>query len=342
MCPVAAGLSVGCNQRFALGINYAWHDFGADFGGLAQWGMGGITEAQTAVNSELQDMRSNGVSVVRWWLFPDFRGDGVQFDEQDNPTGLSATAVEDIKTALSLAKANDLYIVFTVFSFDNFRPTRTDADVEVRGMTPLVTDATRRARLIENVIKPVVQAAASSPDASRLLGWDVINEPEWAIAPTGSNDQDFTPNDELDAVSLADMKALINESLAVMATDTPNALRSVGWAAAKWSWAFDDVTNVDFHQPHIYGWVDQYWPYTQTPSQLGYADKPTVMGEFFMLEMPFSDSGNDASFNTILSSWLDNGYAGAWAWSYTDEASGASKVNLIKAFADAKGCPVTL
>lgn len=340
-CTFSAGLSNGCAQRFALGVNYAWHDFGADFGGLAQWDMGGIAAARSAVSAELAQMKANGVSVVRWWMFPDFRGDGVQFDANDVPTGLSATALLDIQTALELADEHDLYLVLTLFSFDNFRANRTEADVLVRSMTPLVADPTKRTKVIDNIVRPAAQAAATSPHAKRLLGWDVINEPEWAIEPTGTNDQDFTPNAELASVSLDNMKALINESLIVLGDETPNALRSVGWAAAKWSWAFADVANVEFNQPHIYGWVDKYWPYTLVPSELGYPQKPTVMGEFYMLPMPFDGDGSSDSFSQIVNTWYDNGYAGAWAWSVTDQNSGVANLPLIKSVADEKGCSVS-
>jgi hypothetical protein len=228
----------------------------------------------------------------------------------------------------------------TVFSFDNFRPTRTEAEVNVRGITPLVVDAARRKKLVDNIVKPAAHAVATSPNAQRLLGWDVINEPEWAVLPTGNNDQDFSPNEELDAVSLADMKALINESLDVLGAETPNALRSVGWAAAKWAWAFNDVTKIEFNQPHIYGWVNTYWPYSLKPSELGYPDKPTVMGEFYLLDMPFADD-DSTPYATIVGSWFDNGYAGAWGWAYSDENSGPAGLPLIKAFATSKGCSVT-
>lgn len=338
-CPFENGISNGCTQRFALGVNYAWHDFGADFGGLAQWSLGGITAQRATIGTELAEMKANGVSVIRWWMFPDFRGDGVEFDAEGNPSGLSAKAVEDIQTALELAAEHDLYIVLTLFSFDNFRPSRAEGEVDVPGMTPMVTDATRRAKLIDNVVRPAALAAAQAPHASRLLGWDVINEPEWAIQESGLDDQDFTPNEELDAVPLDDMKALINESLAALDEVTPDALLSVGWAAAKWAWAFQDIVAVDFHQPHIYGWVNTYWPYTESPSDLGYTGKPTVMGEFYMLDMPFAED-DDTPFGTIVESWYGNGYAGAWAWSYTDMNSGPEHLPLIKAFADSKGCPV--
>lgn len=335
-CPFEGGLTHLCQTRFSLGINYAWRDFAADFGGLAAWALGGVSQNSAAYAAELADMSENGAQTVRWWMFPDFRSDGVTFDANDNPTGLSAGAVSDIQAALDLAEAEDVYIVFTIFSFDNFRPTRSEAEVLVRGMSPMVRDVSRRAALIENVVRPVAEAAAASENAHRLLGWDVINEPEWAVSPAGGapSGGEFTPNEELDAITLAEMKALINESAAVLKEVTPGAQVSVGWAAAKWSWAFSDVTAVDFHQPHIYAWVNDYWPYTSSPSALGYTGKPTVMGEFFLANMPF-DTG--PTYSDIVTSWYGNGYAGAWSWQYNENAA---NLGLTKTFADAEGCSV--
>jgi hypothetical protein len=208
--------------------------------------------------------------------------------------------------------------------------------VTVRGITALVNTPARRAKLIGNVVEPLAHAAAQSPHAARLMGWDIVNEPEWAIEPSGQNAQDFTPNEELDPVSLADMKALISDAAAVLKRETPNAFTSVGWAAAKWSWAFADV-ELDVNQPHIYGWVNQYWPYTKTPAELGYpATRPTVMGEFFLQAMPFSDGNDNTAIGAILESWWSNGYAGAWPWQHFDQAP---NLPLLKAFADSKGCP---
>jgi hypothetical protein len=334
-CPMPSGIQIGCNKRFALGINYAWRNFGADFGGLATWSISGVAAAPTDYASDLAAMKSNGAAVIRWWVFPDLRGDGVQFDAGGDPTGLSPAALADMAKALELAAQAGVYLVPTIFSFDAFRPEHVVENVTVRGMTALVTTPERRNKLIGNVVRPLAQAAAASPHASRLLGWDVINEPEWAIEATGQNAQDFTPNEELDLVSLADMKALINESAAALKQETPAAFTSVGWAAAKWAWAFADVP-LDVNQPHIYGWVNQYWPYTSTPAQLGYPERPTIMGEFFLQAMPFSDSNANDTFAAILESWWSNGYAGAWPWQHYDQMA---NLPLLKAFADAKGCP---
>jgi hypothetical protein len=331
------GLSYTCKQRFALGINYAWHDFGGDFGGIPPWNIRGVSQDPAPIDADLAAMRAAGVSVIRWWVFPDFRGNGVTFDGAGDPTGISTTAVADVAKALELAAKNDVYIVLTIFSFDNFRPDRNESGLFVRGMSPMVSNATRRAKLTENVVRPLARAAAQSANGARLLGWDVINEPEWAVRAVGNapGGQDFTPNSELTLVSLAEMKALINESAAVLKQETPSSLTSVGWAAAKWAWAFDDVTSIDFDQPHIYGWVNQYWPYTRTPAELGYGTRPTVMGEFYLGAMPFSDGGDNTAFATIVGSWWDDGYAGAWAWQFADARQNLS---LIQSFKTQKGC----
>ena len=328
------GLTYDCKQRFALGVNYAWHTFAGDFGGIPAWSQGGVSADEATYSAELGQMADNGVSVIRWWMFPDFRGGGVEFGGGGDPTGLSATAVADIAKALELAEARDVYLVLTIFSFDNFYPDRDEAGIAIRGMAPMVTSATRRATLVDAVVRGAARAVAASPHRRRLLGWDVINEPEWAVAPTGNapGGQDFDPNPDLTAVSLADMTALITESVAALREETPDALTSVGWAAAKWSWAFASV-DVDFHQPHIYAWVNDYWPYTLSPAELGYGDKPIVMGEFYLAQMPF-ESGD--TYGQILGSWWDNGYAGAWAWQFIEQQS---NLGLVKAFADEKGCP---
>jgi len=316
-------------------VNYAWRNFGADFGGLAAWGIRGVSAAPADYGADLKEMKAGGASLIRWWVFPDFRSDGIQFDASDNPTGVSPTALADIVKALELAEQADVYLVPTLFSFDAFRPKKSADGVVIRSITGLVNTPARRAKLIANVVKPFAHAAATSGHANRLIGWDIVNEPEWAIKPSGQNSEDFSPNTELDAVSLADMKALIKEAATVLKQETPAAFTSVGWAAAKWSWAFNDVA-LDVNQPHIYGWVNQYWSYKLTPDKLGYpSTRPTIMGEFFLQAMPFSDASDNSKFGDILESWYSHGYAGAWPWHHFEEAA---NLPLLKAFADSKGC----
>jgi hypothetical protein len=132
------------------------------------------------------------------------------------------------------------------------------------------------------------------------------------------------------------MKSLISEAAAVLEQETPLAFTSVGFAAAKWAWAFSDV-ELDVNQPHIYGWVNSYWPYTLAADKLGYpGNRPTIMGEFFLESMPFADEGDNVALEQILAQFWAGGYAGAWPWQHFDQKP---NLPLLKSFADAKGCP---
>ncbi len=328
-CPYPDGVEWVCKLRFMYGINYAWHHFAGDFGGISQWNQQGVS-GNPAVETDLADLAENGVNAIRWWLWPDFRGDGVTFDDDDNPTGLGQSVPDDLAAALELADRYDLYLMLTLFSFDNFRPARDEAGIFVRGITSMVLDDTKRQMLMDNVVAPFARQVAESPYAQRVIAWDVINEPEWAISGAGlyGDDQPFDPMTELDTVSHEQMETFVRDVITALRSES-DALISVGGAAIKWRHAWSNV-DTDFHQFHIYDWVDQYWPYTNSPSFYEVDDKPVVMGEF-------PGSGlSGATYLTVVESWFGNGYAGALGWAYTDGMRG--NLTEVKRFADSHAC----
>jgi len=313
------------------GVNLAWHHFAGDFGGISQWNQQGVSK-DPSVETELAELANNGVNVIRWWMWPDFRGDGVTFDAQDNPTGLGGTALADISRALELAEKYDLYLMLTLFSFDNFRDTRDEAGIRVIGITPIVQDANKRRMLVENVVGPCAAQVASSPNAERVIAWDVINEPEWAMSGPGlyGNDEPFDPQSDLISVTHAEMETFVSDVISALRSNS-DALITVGGSAMKWKYAWSNV-DIDFHQFHIYDWVDTYWPYSESPEFYGVDDKPVVMGEF-----PWNGLSS-ANFATMLASWFTNGYGGAMAWSYSD--GGQGNLSEVKGFADAHSCEI--
>jgi len=328
-CPAPnGGVTWGCTKRFMYGINYAWRDFAGDFGGISAWGIQGVSGQASAHAKALADMRGHGVSVVRWWMFPDFRGDGVDFDASEVPTGLGGTAVADIQKALELAEQADVYLMLTVFSFDNFKPSENVAGVWTPGITPMVKDAAKRKALLEKVVRPVAKAVAASPHAKRVIAWDVINEPEWAM--TGSDPYDdpaFEANADLAPVTFAEMETFVKETAATLRSES-GALVTVGGAAAKWAKAWTKV-GVDFYQLHTYDWVDKWWPHTNLASSYG-LDKPVVMGEFPPTGL------NGVPYASVVQAFWDKGYAGAMPWQYDEIKAG--ELGAIKAFADAHAC----
>lgn len=310
------------------GINYAWKDFAGDFGGIGAWGIKGVSGQASAHATALADMRARGVSVVRWWVFPDFRGDGVDFDSSETPTGLGGTAVADVQKALELAAQADVYLMLTVFSFDNFKPSENVAGIWTPGITPMVKDATKKKALMEKVVRPLAQTVAKSPHAGRVIAWDVINEPEWAMSGSDPyGDPPFEADATLAPVSFAQMESFIAETTATLRSES-KALITVGGAAAKWAKAWSKI-GVDFYQLHIYDWVDKYWPHTNPPSTYG-LDKPIVMGE-----LPPS-ALNGVPYSSVVKSFWDTGYAGALPWMY--DGIKPAELASIKAFADAHAC----
>ncbi|XYH94222.1 endo-1,4-beta-glucanase [Sorangium sp. So ce1128] len=336
-CPFEAGVEIACRLRFMYGVNYAWRDFGADFGGQPHWSQAGVSGKRNQVLADLQDMRANGVDVVRWWIYPRFYGDQINFDGQGNPTGLGGTSTQDILAALELADQAQVNVMFTLFSFDGFYKATYNppSGLTAVSMGPIVADPARRARLIENVVRPVAQAVASSPHRSRMLAWDVINEPEWAMtgASLYGGDPPFEgDSSKFDLVTHQQMEALAKESAAVLRDET-GAPVSVGSAAIKWGQAWTHA-DVDFYQVHMYGWVNEWYPYNTPLSEYGLTDKPVVMGEF-----PINMAGMGVTYDKFVSDLYSIRYAGALSWSVTDRNfPWSSNKTAVKAFADQHPC----
>ena len=322
-CAFESGVEYQCKLRFMYGVNYAWQNFAADFGG----GSRGVTALKSTVATEMQTMSQNGVNVVRWWVWPNFTGGGVAFDADGTPTGLTSTTLADLETALQLAEENDLYLMLTLFSFDNFKTAITPAS---QNMATLGTDATKRAALVNNVVKPFARAAKQSTHGNRVIAWDVINEPEWAVtgASLYGGDEAFDSDDTCTPVTHAQMEKLLSDVIAGLRAES-DARITVGAAAMKWRHAWT-MLDQDFYQFHIYDWVNDYWPYDKSPTEYGMGDKPMVMGEF-----PPSGLSGGVTYRNMLDSWYSNGYAGSLAWR---DATYKVTWSEVKAFADAHPC----
>jgi hypothetical protein len=306
------------------GVNYAWQNFGIDFGG-GSGNQRGVAANMSTVGNTLSTMSQNGVNVVRWWVWPDFRGNGVTFDGGGTPTGVGGTALADLEAALSLAAQHDLYLMLTLFSFDNFK----SALQANRSLSTIVVDSAKRAALVDRVVRPFARAASASANASRLISWDLINEPEWAVtgASLYGGDPAFDPSDDIRPISHSQMETFLRDVTTGLRAES-DALITVGGAAMKWRYAWSRL-DLDFYQFHIYDWVNEDWPYNRSPSDYGVTDKPIVMGEF-----P-PDGLGSASYRTMIDSWYQNGYAGSLAW-----RDGQYMVNWndVKSFADAHAC----
>jgi len=343
-CPAPnGGVTANCKKRFMYGVNYAWSNdsgqanFGTDFGGFSTWSKLGVSVNKAHRTADLTDMKSNGVDVVRWWMFPQLYGEAILLDGTKTPTGVGGTLVEDVKAALDLAAQLDLHVKLTLFSFDSFWNDFTSSGITFNSLKPIAIDDAKRAALMSKVIAPIAKAVESSPNKSRMVAWDVINEPEWSI--TGSDpygDQAFDPNTTgsdgrtMGTVTFAQMETFVKDVVTTLHAHS-SAPVTVGSAAVKWAKAWSKV-GVDFYDFHWYGWVDQYFPHNKTPADYKVGDKPVVVGEFPLV--PASDtSGNtftNMTYSKLLDDWYAAGYAGAQGWAFS-ETAGAFNWSAAKA-----------
>lgn len=347
-CPAENGVTWNCKKRFAYGVNYAWAYFGGDFGGISAWSQKGVAGAKAERTSEMTDMKDHGVDVIRWWMFPDLRGDGIKLDDSRTPTGLGDTVLDDVEAALAIAAELDLHIKLTFFSFDNFCADRTDSGIDIVGLKPIVVDATKRKALIDKVVVPIARAVEGSPHKDRMVMWDVINEPEWAISGSdGYGDQDFDPQSTchsgvaMEAITFAQAETFVKEVVTAL-HDASSAPVTVGGAAVKWAKAWSKV-GLDIYDFHWYGWVDQYFPHTRTPAEYKVDDKPVVVGEFPL--NPAADTTGESfkgiSYATLIDDFLAAGYAGTQGWAFSDNTGPFSWANAkvnVKAWAEEHAC----
>jgi len=275
---------------FWLGINYPWRGYGHDFG--TAWGHDGLSTAATrsAVASDLAQLRDDGVRVVRWFVFGDGRA-APQHDDHLRTTGLDAATLADLGAWLELADAADIDLIPVLFDYLWFDTATTYAGVELGGHSRMASDTALRQRLIDNAVQPLVERCATH---RRIIAWDVINEPEWAMQG------DVTLVGE--PVPAAVMQGFVDEVTAIIhaATNRPVTLGSAGLEPMLSYWG---GSSLDLLQLHHY--VDA----ALTPvAELG-VDRSVLLGEF-------ATRNSNRSLTEMLDAALALGYRGALPWSF--------------------------
>ena len=321
---------------FLSGANVPWQNggFGADFGTVEEWGQ--HTYSHSATGQMFATLKADGANTVRWWVFADGRG-APEFDVASggNVTGFDAQFLPSLEDAIKLAAQYNLYIVFNLWSFDMLYDDSTPAarGEHAGGHHDLIVEAAKRQSFVNNALIPMLQhpiggTAYTVGTHPNVLGWDIINEPEWGITESGGVNPGISQ-----PVSLAEMRRFVAEVAAAIHQHS-NQLVTLGSASMKWNsdgalgavgnwWSDAALTPyaaagaLDFYQIHYYGWMNgdevnwSYSPLFNTFTAAGF-DKPTVVGE--LPANAQADTGHPLS--AVLAGLYDNCYAGAWVWSY--------------------------
>lgn len=324
-CTNSSEIRIAGTCSWASGVNLPWNDYGRDFGTNA-WGHDGVSVTSATITPYFTSIHGYHARVVRWWLFSDLRA-GVTFDGSGTPTGLDSFVFPDMDAMLAIAAKQNTYVVLSLFDFIMANTIQVVNGVQTGGRANLISVSTMRAALLKNVIAPILSRYGTN---ANILAWEIMNEPEWAVAGLPQNTIDPS---KVDAIPRAAFWDFCNSVINLVHSST-NQQVTIGSASLKWYRIWTPAysaqyglpsLNFDFYQTHYYSWMDPYCitndpdlgtvcmnPLHQKLSGLVLGGKAMVIGE---LALTTNATG-------ILSQLLNLGYSGAWPWAYTQASSG--------------------
>ena len=305
-------------STYWLGADYAWYNYGTDFG---TGGWGKYTD-WTAINTDFANMHTQGVHIARWWVFadgrysPDFNSDGTVL-------GLDSYVLPNIDQALQIAATNHIRLLLTVVDGSIWGSASYSGSVQMGGHAALVTSSTVQQSFLDNALKPLLLHIAGSANKSAVAAYDIVNEPEAQMSAYwgGSN------------LSTAAVQAFVQNCTNYIHTYSGGAYATVGSAAPSYVSTWKNL-GLDFYQIHYYPWMDNgKGAGAGLPTYAALSlDKPCIVGEF-----PTADSSyglydtNGDSARWYLDTIYNDGYAGALGWSYRggDSASNWASFNPV-------------
>lgn len=284
-----------CPDRFFVGVNLPWLQYGCDFGANAWQPDGGVASAGRRARMEeaFARLADRGLDRVRWFMLCDGRA-GVQFGPDGAVTGLDDRFWRDLDAGVGAASRHGVSLVFVLFDFTWWKRGRTIEGVRCGGHSRATTTAARREALLDRVVTPILRRCGRDP---AVAAWDVVNEPEWATLGRGTANP-------LAGVWPGTMRELIRGAVE-RAHGCSSAPVTVGLA----SWRGLGLVRglgLDAYQAHWYDRRNARAP-LETPVAAT-LDRPIWLGEF-----PTASSGRSSA--EILETARRAGYAGAFGWS---------------------------
>lgn len=282
------------SPTFQIGLNLPWITYGCDFGASLWSPSGGLSTRISDLDRILGRLADQGVEALRWFLFADGRA-GIQTDAEGNPEGLDGSVRPDLDAAAAALGRHGMKALFVLFDFSLANPRRVHHGVQTGGRRRWIAHPNARARLIERIAVPAVAHLAGSP---AILGWDLLNEPDWITFGVGG----WIPGR---AVGRATLRTFLGGLAEGIRSASPHPL-TVGLARPR-ALPLVRGLGLDFYQVHWYDRLADPESLDRPPSSHG-LDAPLVLGEF-----PTRDSRLPPE--EILRRVAAAGYAGAFAWS---------------------------
>jgi hypothetical protein len=172
----AEGPHFGPN-RFVLGANVPWIQYGLDFGmssGRPEGGLHVHPEDAALLRQVFARLQADGVAHARLFVLCDGRA-GVRFAEDGTPESLDGAVFADLDVVMNAARETGIGLILVLLDGDWLVPTELADGCLVGGHADTIREGAKRAALLERVLRPLLIRYA---DDAAVMAWEVMYAPE--------------------------------------------------------------------------------------------------------------------------------------------------------------------
>ncbi len=280
------GFYLNDKRWFMVGGNWRVIEYGQNFGATAWFPSGnGISKHPNFVKANLDNFQLAGIKVVRVGLLEDGR---TVFDKDGHVTGYDEIFREDVGTFLDLAEAANIMVELVLLDYLIAGKAEDVEGVWVRGREAIITDDSPggvREEFINDVLQPFLEEFGSHP---ALIGFDVINEPEWILSRADGGDWESVTDLRYKAenpIPGDQMRSFIGDCIRTISDHAPGKLVTVG-ISIKYTGLIEDLNTLAeeledlkisyYAAVHHYPWMGDLETYV--PSLPG--NKPWSLEEY--------------------------------------------------------------
>lgn len=310
-----------CQSKFLLGSNIAWNKFYYDLS-VANYDANHFETMFTQVQAE-------GGNSMRFWLHTNGATNPLYNDGVDplKCTGITSNDTTNLKDLLDRAKNHGISIQICIWTHNMLSTLQTEVTQAVRDRNrAILEDTTYTKHYINNALTHFVKATKGHP---ALLAWEVFNEPEGiGGAPHNPAESSYGKWPDFEHTEMKYIQTTINLIAGAIHRIDPKALVTNGALDVESCTDVDGNVNyykddslinrggdpdgyLDFYTTHYYTWAGESHSPFHHKVDYWQLDKPLVIAEFY----PQSTFGihKDSLFLNLY----ENGYAGAWGWTYS-------------------------
>jgi hypothetical protein len=237
------------------------------------------------------------IPVVRVFILADGRA-APEFAPGGEVTGFDPSFFEDFDVLITAAQQHQLLLLPVLLDFSWCNKPKSEGGAQLGGHSDIIRDPAKQQTFVDLALIPLLERYRDHP---HILGWDIINEPEWRMQGVGG------PSDEGDPVTVEEMQAFVRRCAEVIHAHTSH-LVTVGSARRKWLEYWRGI-GLDFYQFHWYDHFASEEPFPWPPyAELG-LDRPCIIGEVPTATTNYSTA-------QYVKAACRGGYHGVLVWSY--------------------------